>query len=188
MWETVGQILGYVGVIFAVASYQMKMQKWVLITLSIGAIIFCVHYLLIGGISGLVLNAIAVIRNVVFYFKGKKWYRPVLFPLSFAVAMGIAGVIFWEGYYSIFIMAGLMVNTVCVSFSNTQLVRASILITSPLCLTYNAFVHSYAGIINESLILTATIIGLICYAKNGYKCEEFPSENGKEPQSTPLSE
>ena len=67
MLETIGQILGYVGMLFAVASYQMKTQKWVLITLTVGAVIFCVHYLLIGGTSGLVLNTIAVIRNIVFF-------------------------------------------------------------------------------------------------------------------------
>ena len=79
--------------------------------------------------------------------------------------MGIVGLLSWQGYYSIFVVLGLVINTYCLSFANPQYIRTSILVSSPLVLTYDAFVMSIGGVIYESVVIVSSIIGMIRYRK-----------------------
>ena len=82
-------------------------------------------------------------------------------PIAFAVIMGIAGVITWDAWYSIFSVLGLIINTLCMAFSDPQKVRKSILVSSPMVLVYDAFSLSIGGIIYESVAVVSSVIGLI---------------------------
>jgi hypothetical protein len=75
------------------------------------------------------------------------------------------GIISWEAWYSIFVFAGMVIHAFCMSFSNAQNVRKSILVTSPLVLIYDAFALSIGGIIYESVAVTSALIGIIRYRK-----------------------
>ena len=61
----IGQALGVVAVILGFITYQMKSPKRLLIVNLITCGVFCLHYLLIGAISGCVMNLIGSFRNVV---------------------------------------------------------------------------------------------------------------------------
>ena len=58
----IGQALGVVAVILGFITYQMKSPKALLIVNLITCGVFCAHYLLIGAISGAVMNGIGVFR------------------------------------------------------------------------------------------------------------------------------
>ncbi len=163
--EIVGQILGLVAVLLGFVSYQMRTQKQLLAAQTATVITFCIHYYLIGATSGMMLNLLGVARNLAYYHKDKPLFSGRKCPIFFAVLMGIAGVLTWQDYYSIFIVAGLVINTICLSFSDPQKVRASILVSSPLVLTYDLFVRSIGGAIYESVVIVSSIIGIIRYRK-----------------------
>jgi hypothetical protein len=75
--------------------------------------------------------------------------------------MGIVGIISWQDYYSIFIIVALIINTAFLSQPNTQYLRYSILLTSPLVFIYDVFVLSWGGMANEALAITSSVIGII---------------------------
>ena len=58
-----------------------------------------------------------------------------------------------------------MINTLCLSFTDPQKIRWSILVTSPMVLIYDAFVSSFGGVIYESVVIISSIIGIIRYRK-----------------------
>lgn len=66
----------------------------------------------------------------------------------------------WEAWYSVFVLLGIGINTYCMSFSSPQNVRKSILVTSPMVLTYDIFARSIGGSIYESVALISAAIGI----------------------------
>ena len=157
----IGQLLGAVAIVLGFVTYQMKTQKGLIAVNTTICIVFSVHYLMIGALPAMAMNAIGAIRGVFYYFREKRGSKSPLLPIIFAVVMAIAGVITWSGWYSVFVFTGLVVNTLCLGFSDPQKVRMSILVTSPLVLIYNIFALSIGGMIFESVSVVSSVIGII---------------------------
>ena len=171
----VGQAFGVLAVILGFISYQMKTAKGLLILQSSVSVAFFIHYLLLGAPSGCVLNAVCLIRNIAYYFRDKKFLSGVWVPIVFAVLMAALGFWSWQGWYSLFVIAGLVINTIAIRFRNPQIIRASILISSPLVIVYDAIVSSYGGIVYETVAIVSAAIGLVRTAvreKAEKKCGE----------------
>ena len=127
-----GQILGFVAIALGILSYQMRTQKNLLLLQLTNSIIFCLHYLLIGAISGMALNMVGVTRNIVFFRRNLKGKKDKITPIIFTAITAIVGIISWEAWYSIFVFLGMVIHAFCMAFSSAQNVRKSILVTSPL--------------------------------------------------------
>lgn len=157
----IGQLLGVVAVILGFLSYQTKGAKQLLVFQTATCAVFCVHYLLLGAIPAFWLNAVGTLRNIVYYKKEKLGKAEKVLPWVFALVMAILGITSSVGWYSIFIVAGLVINTLCLSFKNAQHIRYSILVTSPMVLTYDVFVMSIGGIVYETVAIISAIIGIM---------------------------
>lgn len=161
--ELLGQIFGLVGVFFTILTYQMNSNKKILLMQGGSSVCFCLNYLLIGAYPAFVLNVLAILRNLAFYHKDKKPFLRRFVPILFAVLMAIGGILSWQGWYSIFAVLALTLNTLAIGAGRPTLLRKSILITSPMVLIYNCIVFSIGGIINESMAIGSSIVGLIRY-------------------------
>ncbi len=161
----IGQAMGFIAVVLGFLSFQMRTQKQLLLVQTATTIAFCIHYYLIGATSGLMMNLLGIARNLAYYHKDKPIFSGKKCPIFFAVVMGVVGLLSWQGYYSIFVVLGLVINTVCLSFTDPQKIRKSILLTSPLVLIYDAFVLSIGGMIYESVVIVSSVIGILRYRK-----------------------
>ena len=160
-----GQLMGLIAVVLGFVSFQMRTQKQLLVVQIATTIAFCIHYYLIGATSGLMMNLLGIVRNLAYYHKDKKIFSGKKCPIFFGILMGIVGLLSWQDYYSIFVVLGLVINTVCLSCTNPQSIRKSILVSSPLVLIYDAFVLSIGGVIYESVVIISSIIGIVRYRK-----------------------
>jgi hypothetical protein len=158
-----GQCLGALAVVMGFISYQMKTRQQLLLLQALTSLTFCVHYLMIGAVSGMAMNVVCLIRNFVYFGLSSKEKTPKWIPVAFAVVTAIIGLFSWNAWYCVFIFLGLVIHSVCIAMKNPQNVRKSILVTSPLVLIYNAFVSSYGGMIYESIAVISSIIGIIRY-------------------------
>lgn len=166
MIEIIGQTLGFVAAFLMFLSYQMKDAKKLLMVQSTGVCCIIVHYLLIGATSGFLLNIACLIRNFVYYFQNKvKAFSHPLCPYFMSFVVGAAGALSWQGYISLLIIIALMVNTVFMSLNNNQVLRISVIFTCLMILTYNFFVKSYGGMLNEGISIVSSIIGIYRYRK-----------------------
>lgn len=161
----VGQALGVVAVLLFTISYQAQSAKRLLLIQTTATAIMSLHYLLIGATSGLFLNIIGILRNLVYYHKEKRIFSHKVIPYILALIVAIIGAFSWQGYYSLFIIAGLAINTVCLSFPDVQKLRVSVLITCPLIFVYNVFVLSLGGMVNEAISFFSALVGIIRYCK-----------------------
>ena len=164
--QTVAQILGVVAVLLGFISYQVKNDRQLLFVHMLTCAVFSIHYYLLGAIPGAVLNGVGIIRDIIYYYKDKSFYKPKLYPMIFAVIMLGLGIYSSNGIHSVLVIAGLVINTVCLSFKNVQNVRKSVLITCPMVLVYDIIECSYGGTVYESVAIISAIIGIVRFSKN----------------------
>ena len=161
----VGQGFGVIAIALGFISFQLKTQGQLLLAQTATATVFCVHYALIGGYTAMAMNAVGLVRCIVFYFRNKRGSRDIVSPIVFAVIMALAGILTWEAWYSVFVFLGLVINSLCLAFSDPQNVRKSILVTSPMVIVYNCFAHSYGGIVYETVAIVSSAIGIFRMTK-----------------------
>ena len=161
--EIIGQILGGVAIILGLISYQMKTQGRIILMQALTGLVFVVQYLLLGAYTGMAMNLVGVVRCIVYYFRNKRGSNEKVTPMVFAVIMAIIGILTWNAWYSVFMFLGLVINTLCLAFSDPQKLRASVLVTCPLVLIYNVLIPSpsIGGIIYESVAIISAIIGIV---------------------------
>jgi uncharacterized membrane protein len=157
----IGQILSILAVVVGFIAFQMKTPKKMLALQIATGLIFSAHYLLIGAMTASVLNLISAIKYVCYYIRDKRQKKTLFAPIFFTVLVIISSILTWDSWWSMFIMVGLVINTVSFAIPNAQLIRKLNLIKSPLCLIYNIAVLSIGGIFYESFTLISSIIGII---------------------------
>ena len=163
MHDVIAQALGIVAVVLGFFCFQMRTQKSLLIVQTATVGVFCVHYLMIGATSGMVLNLIGIARNLAYYRADRNPLFRRWAPVCFAVIMGVGGLLSWQGPVSAFMVSGVVIHTLCLSFTDPQRIRKGVLISSPLFLIYNALMFSIGGMVYESAAIISSIIGIIRY-------------------------
>lgn len=167
--EIIGQAIGIIAFIIAFIAYQAKTSKKLLVVQTVALVCFCAHYLLIGAITAFAMNTVGIIRNIMYYYNDKKIFSYKWWPYVMSVIMAVIGAFTWQGWYSLLLIAGLSVNTVCMSLPTSQGIRKSLLFTCPPVLIYNVFVRSYGGVINETLTIISAVIGIVRQRKSDGK-------------------
>jgi len=157
----VGQALSLVAVVTGFISFQMKSSRGLLAFQIATALVFSVHYFLIGAMTATVLNFIGAVKLVCYYIRNKRQSKNPAIPIFFTALIIVTSLLTWDGWYSAFIMTGLFINSIGFSFSDAQTIRKLNLIKSPLCLVYNLCVLSTGGIIFEAASILSTVIGLV---------------------------
>ena len=163
--QLIGQILSIFTPVLTAFSYQANTQKKLLVVQSAATFCTCVSYLLLGASSGFTLNIVCLIRNLCFYFLKEGTIANRTATCLLAIAMGALGALSWQGPVSLFIIIALVINTVFMSFGRPQLLRCSILLTSSMILIYNVLVFSIGGIINESLAIISSVVGILRFRR-----------------------
>lgn len=161
MLEVVGQALGIAAVVFGFISYQMKTPRGILIFQMTTALIFSAHYLLIGAPTAAALNFLGAVKCVFYFLRDKRGSKSVIEPIVFVIVVIVTSVLTWEGWYSLLITSGLIVDTVSLALSNAQKTRFCMFLKSPLCLIYNIIVSSAGGVVYECTVLVSSVIGII---------------------------
>lgn len=169
MTQISGQAMGIIAVLLGFVCFQMRTHKKLLILQMMTIIAFCIHYYLIGAASGLVMNLIAIVRNLVYCFRDKKAFSGKWIPVFFAVVMAVCGLLSWQGLPTVFVVAGVSIHTLCLSMDDPQKIRKSMLITCPMVLLYNILVFSIGGAVYESVVIVSSLIGIVRYGKGAKK-------------------
>ena len=163
----IGQILGIVAPIITFVSYQVNSKNKLLILQTAATLSTCLSYMFLGADSGFALNIVCIIRNIAFFFQDSKSKMNMISAIILAAVMGGLGFLSWEGPISLLVILALAANTIFMSFGDAQLLRKSVIGTSSMILIYNIFIENptIGGIINESVAIVASIIGIIAFVK-----------------------
>ncbi|MBR5152066.1 MAG: YgjV family protein [Clostridia bacterium] len=164
----IGQLLGGVAVVLGFLAFQRKTQLGIILFQLAGALTFSAHYFLIDAPTAVVLNMLSAGICIGFGIRNKQNRTGKAVTVISVLLITIAGILAWESIYSVFLIAGLAVNVISLSFSNPQKTRRAMLLKSPLCMIYNIAATSLGGVVFECAVLTSAILGLM---KNKEKTE-----------------
>lgn len=159
-------ILSQVCVIFAVillgSTYLIK-DKRVILLLSI---MFCtfygLQYLLLNAMTGLLMNAVSIIRNIWFYINAKKKKKnSIIVLIVLFVITIILGLISFKNIFSIVPIIATLLYTYSVWQDDIKVYRWLAIPYSLSWIVYNVSANSIFGIITECILLVIEIIGVI---------------------------
>ncbi|MBR5543532.1 MAG: YgjV family protein [Oscillospiraceae bacterium] len=159
--EIAAHIVGLAALTLAVISLQQRTHKYILSFQIAATTAWLLHYLMLGAFTGAFLNAIAMIRSVVFVNKGKKWADNRAWLWGFCAICIIAGILTWDGPASILPILGMLCTTVAFWIKTPKYVRMTAFPSSPLWLVYNLINKSYAGAAAEIINMCSIIIAYI---------------------------
>lgn len=142
--------------------YQQKKRKGILISKLCADIFWVAHYWCLGGIAGLIPNAVGIFREIVFLNrKTKKWASYAVWPFIFIfISIGLGARTFYSVFNILPITASAFV-TVSLWIDNPKLTK---IISLPVCtafMIYDFYIGSFVGIINESVSILSIILNLI---------------------------
>lgn len=163
--ELAGQILGWVSALLMCLSYQCKEHKKLLVAQTASTICICVSYCLLGAWSGMLLNIVCILRNLIIYKKDIKIFSYPFWPYVLAGVMVVVGALSWQGPMSLLMIVALGVNTLFIYFPNVQNLRKSILVTSTMVIIYNVYYSVWGGVMNELISIISAVIGLYRFKK-----------------------
>ena len=71
-FEIIVQIIGFLGTAFLLISTQFNTHGKIMIFKTLGSFSFCMQYLLMGAYTGMVMDIVGTIRNIVFAYNVRK--------------------------------------------------------------------------------------------------------------------
>ena len=172
MIEKLGMIFSILGMVFTIASFQMKTRGQILIFQTIGSVFFLLSFLWQKEMTAVVLNCIFLARNLIFYFgRNQKWAGHWIWLPILLCAVITAGVFSFEDWQDVLPVIGSVFGTVAMYMKNENMMRLLKLGDSPCWLVYNCTVpnpgDNIGAIICEVFNILSIIVGLIRYRKKG---------------------
>ncbi len=156
------QAIGFVGVAFFIASYQIKSNKALFLCQMIGCLVFCVQFFIMGAFTGAISLIINIIRNLLLVKRADwKWVDRKSTMLVILALLTATTIYTWDGIISLLPFILVAVTTIGYWSNNAQKIRLSQFIGSPCVLLYDALVGSWGGVLNETITLVSIIISVI---------------------------
>lgn len=166
------QLIGYLGMAFAIISYQFKTNKMYFLMQTGCAISFSIQFALLNSWAGMFLNIFTIVRGLIFAAGDKcrkKFYLifiEALFTLSFILSVFV----FNERWWLAFIVFVAQIGSTLVMWtrSGKKIRIAQLTFMSPLWFIYNAVNGSIGGVLCEIFNMTSVIVSFFRFRKTGY--------------------
>lgn len=155
------QALGVLGIIASIFSFQCRRHQNIMVFRTLNEVLFAVHYFFLGAYTGVAMNIIGSVRNMLFAKLVKENKSTLLMRWLFSAVFLIFAAFTWAGAKSILSGIAKVVSTFAYGSSDTKILRFLALGTSTAWLIYNITVGSFAGFINEFMTIVSVIIGII---------------------------
>ncbi len=171
--ETIAQIIGMFAMAMNCISFQFKKKTQILAFQLCGSTLFAINFFMLGAYSGGLLNAIAVIRAIV-YIKEKTFHSKhiawvfgfsALYVLSYVSVFTVFGTPFegWKPVVELLPVIAMVLTTVSFRCNDAKAVRFFGMFSSPLWLTYNIICFSVGAIICEVLNFVSLVVAILRY-------------------------
>lgn len=155
----VAQCFGFGAMLIAFVIYAFRDRRKILFSKMIADALWVVHYALLGGYSGAIINCVNVVREGVFYHKDQKWAQHPLWPLLFVGANIVSVCLTWAGTISLLPLFGSCINVLALWCTNTVHLRWLSLPALTAWLIYAILIGSLS-----STLVNAISIGSILFS------------------------
>lgn len=156
--ETIAQAIGAIAVIISLSIFQVNNRRTMLLLGTIAALLYSVHFLLLGALTGAVMNLIGAVRGYVFSRVAPS-RRTVWVLLLFCLIAAGATWVTWQGWYSLLAASASILAGVALWQRKTENVRRLYMVSNPLWFVYNLITRSYPGMFVEVVLIVSNLIG-----------------------------
>ncbi len=164
--ESIGQIIGFIAIIFGFFIFIQKERKNVLLFKLITDFIWIAHFYLIGAYPTMATTLVAVFREVTFVKSDKyPFLKKKIILIIFCCLFICAALLTWKGPQSLLPAIASSLATVAFFNKNISIIRGISFIVSLLMLLNGIAFNSFANIVNEIITMISIIIGTL-RAKN----------------------
>ncbi len=182
-YEIIAQVIGIAAMAMNIISFLQKEHKTIIVFQFFGSSLFFINFLMLGAYTGAMMNAIALIRAVIFTNKEK-------FRADNPVWVGIFSVFYIAAYILTFTLFGkeasiknfavellpviaMVIQTISFVLPNAKDIRNFAYVVSPLWLIYNAINGAIGGMLCEAFALVSVTVGKFKYdRKQGIENED----------------
>lgn len=169
--EIAAQIIGVFAMALNIWSYQQKKQRFIIALQLLGSTLFTAHFFMLGAYMGGLLNAVGIVRAIVFLYKDKLKSDHILWLILF-ICVYLASYVFtftvlgkaWNfpnAVVEILPVIGMTATTFAFRAKTAKTTRLLGLISSPSWLIYNIVNLSIGAICCEVFSLISIIVGWI---------------------------
>ena len=163
MIDIIAQVVGIIGIVLSVLSFQFKERKHIMLAQALASFMFMLQFVMLGAIIAAVLDFISFLRTMIFANNAKTWARSKVWLYGFILVMIISGILTWNDMWSILPLIGSILSTIALWMKKERNIRLISLAVGPCWFVYNMIVGAYTGALNEVIAMTSIIIGLIRY-------------------------
>lgn len=171
MYDIISQAVGIVAMIFTVISFQQKNKKTVISLQLVGTALFSINYFMLGATVGCIVNALGVLRAIVYLdrkrFGSDKPFWLIFFIVGFIASYVLTFTVFAKEFtltnalLEALPIIAMILFTVGYHLESAKMIRRFALFCSPLWLTYNIANLALGATLCEVISLCSIIIGMI---------------------------
>lgn len=155
------QGIGFVAVLFFIFSYQLRSNRMLFLCQLLGCSIFCLQFCLMGAYTGAVSLLVNILRNLLLLKIDQwDWVKSKVTMSGILLLLAVMTILTWDGWISLLPLVSVGVTTIGYWTSNAQKLRLSQFFGSPCTLLYDILIHSWGGVISESITLASIIISV----------------------------
>lgn len=155
------QVFTILGILTLGASYLYKSKRKILVLTLLATFFYGMHNLLLGAITGAVMNIINLVANTWFYINEKKQKRNGITVLIALLSLVIIlGIISFQNAFSLIPIIATMLFIYAIWQDNTKVYKLIALPQSALWISYNIYLKSIFGIITEVILCVFKIEGI----------------------------
>lgn len=159
-------IVSILSIFLYVISVQFKKKKGILITQIFASVCYLVVYVIKGAWSGVFIEALEQIKDIVFIgIENKKRKIPFYVLSLFIILLVLVSIIFYDGILSLLPLVINILLFVSTYYKNPKYIRWIMLISGFLWGIYNIYVGAYLIVIGNVLEIISSIIAIIKYRK-----------------------
>ena len=164
------QIISIAAMLFNILSFQQKKGRGIIAMQLFGGLLFSISFFMLGAYSGGILNAVAVVRAVLFLkkdvFKTDRRFWVPIFIVVYLLAYLATFTVFQKEPTAINLVIeclpviGMTASTVAFRMGEGKLIRPYSLISSVVWLIYNITSLSIGAICCEAFSIVSIFVGM----------------------------
>lgn len=153
------QLIGIIAIVFLVISFQINDKDKLLKFQIFSSFLNFFQYLLLGGITGALMNLVAGVRNIVFKRYGDKKI-PLYVLVFFIVLITFLSSLSYSSDISLIPMLAVLNYSYALWTGDLRLIRLLNVFSSSLFCVYDVFVFSIAGFILHIVEFGSALVGI----------------------------
>lgn len=157
IYDTIGQIVGIVAMLFNIFSYQCKKTRNLYIMQGTSGLLFAVNFYMLGMHTGAILNVINLFRGIIMSGgkKGRKWYFISILMIAYVLSVAFT----YDGWLSAIALVAQIASTVAMWTDSGKIIRiCQFFIVSPIWFTYDWMAKSVGGVVCEAFSIASIIV------------------------------